>query len=413
MPLTDIACKNAKPREKQYKLNDGNGLYLLVKPNGGRYWRMKYQLDGKEKLLSFGVYPEVSLHEAREKRQEARKLLRDDVDPAQAKREDRRLAMMSRENSFEVVAREWHENKKDSWTEQYGINVMRRLEMDIFPVLGKYPIADIEPPDMLHAIRLIEKRGALDVSKRIAQVCGQIFRYAIATGRARRNPIPDIRDAFKPALKGHFASIDPSDLPAFIRTLNQNDARLFPSTRIAIRLMMLTFVRTSNLINARWEDFDLENAQWIIPAAHLKQRKAAKMNPKNSHIVPLCRQALELLAELRQYSPDSLLFPGRGRTKTPMSNNTILTALKRMGYGGEMTGHGFRALAMTALKERLGYRHEVVDRQLAHVHKSKVDAAYDRAKFLDERKKMMQEWGDYLDVVAQGKIVVGEFGKAA
>jgi len=238
-------------------------------------------------------------------------LLRADTDPAQVKREEKRLSILNLQNNFEAVAREWHENKKDSWTLQYGINVLHRLEVDIFPTIGKRPIADIEPPDMLDAIRLIEKRGALDVSKRIAQVCGQIFRYGIATGRVKRNPVADIKDAFKPAIKGHLAAIDSDEIPRFVRALNSNDARLFPITRIAIRLMMLTFVRTSNLINARWEDFDEEKATWVIPSAHMKQRMAAKLNPKNSHTVPLCTQAIELLRELRIYSPGELLFPGR------------------------------------------------------------------------------------------------------
>lgn len=413
MALTNTACKNAKPKEKQYKLSDGGGLFLLIKPNGSRYWRMKYRVGGKEKLLAFGVYPEVTLLEARNKRQEARKLLRADTDPAQAKREEKRLSILNLQNNFEAVARYWHENKKHTWTAQYGINVIRRLEADIFPILGKRPIADIEPPEMLDAIRQIEKRGALDVSKRIAQVCGQIFRYGIATGKAKRNPVADIKDAFKPNIKGHFAAIDADGIPEFVRVLDRNDARLFPITRIAIRLMMLTFVRTGNLINARWEDFDLENAMWIIPAEHMKQRLAAKLNPKNNHHVPLCRQAIDLLNELRMYSPGDLLFPGRSNYKIPMSNNTILGALKRMGYKGEMTGHGFRALAMSTLKEKLGYRHEVVDRQLAHAHKNAVDGAYDRAKFLDERKVMMQVWADYLDAAASGKVIPGNFGKVA
>jgi integrase len=382
-------------------------------PNGGKYWRMKYRVDGKEKLLSFGVYPEVSLLDAREKRHDARKLLHSDTDPAQVKREEKRLSILNSQNNFEAVAREWHENKKDSWTEQYGINVLHRLQMDIFPALGKRPIADIEPADMLGAIRQIEKRGALDVSKRIAQVCGQIFRFGIATGRVKHNPVSDIKDAFKPNMKGHFAAIDSEGIPDFIRALDRNDARLFPITRIAIRLMLLTFVRTSNLISARWEDFDLDKGIWIIPATHMKQRKVAKLNPKNSHTVPVCTQAIALLNELRQYSPGDLLFPGRGDNNKSMSNNTILGALSRLGYKGKMTGHGFRALAMSTLKEKLGYRHEVVDRQLAHVHKNAVDAAYDRAKFLDERKTMMQVWADYLDAAASGKVIAGDSGKAA
>ncbi|MEO6959769.1 MAG: integrase arm-type DNA-binding domain-containing protein [Burkholderiaceae bacterium] len=317
MALTDASCKNAKPKDKPYKLADANGLYLLVKPNGGRYWRLKYRVDGKEKLLSFGVYPEVSLLEARGERDKARKLLRGDTDPTQAKREEKRLSILNNQNNFEAVAREWHPIKKDSWTGQYGINVLHRLEMDIFPVMGKRPIADIEPPEMLDAIRQIERRGALDVSKRIASVYGQIFRYGIATGRVKCNPTPDIKDAFKPTIKGHFATIDADGIPAFVRALGRNDTRLFPVTRLAIRLMMLTFVRTSNLINARWDEFDLENGTWIIPAANMKQRKAAKLNPKNSHTVPLCRQAIALLADLRTYSRSDLLFPGRTNHKNP------------------------------------------------------------------------------------------------
>lgn len=412
-PLTDIQPRNAKPKVKPYKLADGGGLYLLINPDGAKYWRMDYRHMDKRKTLAFGKYPDVGLADAREKKTAARKLLDTDIDPAQAKRIEKAGKKKAAANTFEAVAREWHENKKDSWTEQYGINVLRRLEMDVFPLIGKRPLGDIEPPEMLDMIRQIEKRGALDVSKRIAQVCGQIFRFGIAEGRVKRNPVPDIKDAFKPTIKGHFAAIDADGIPDFMRALDRNDARLFPITRIAIRLMLLTFVRTSNLINARWEDFDLDKGIWIIPAADMKQRKAAKLNPKNSHTVPLCAQAIALLNELRLYSPGDLLFPGRTDHKKPMSNNTILAALKRMGYEGEMTGHGFRALAMSTLKEKLGYRHETVDRQLAHVHKSAVDAAYDRAKFLPERKAMMQAWGDYLDAAATGKIIAGKFGRAA
>ncbi len=409
----DVIYRNAVAREKPYKITDGGGLFMLVKPSGGKYWRLAYRFGGKEKNLSLGVYqgsPHVSLIEARAEREKAKVLLRQGIDPGQEKQLTLKARELNAANTFEAVAREWHENKLSSWTEQYGVNVLTRLSVDIFPEVGKRPIRDIEPPEMLAAIRKIEKRGALDVAKRNAQVCGQIFRYAIATGRAARNPIPDIKDAFKPSEKTNFAAISTDEIPAFVRALNRNDARLFMPTRIALHLMMLTFVRTNNLINARWQDFDLENATWVIPASEMKQRKAAKANAKNVHIVPLARQALALLQELKTHTGDEFLFPCRTDHKKTMSNGAILMALRRMGYQNKMTGHGFRALAMSTIKERLKYRHEVIDRQLAHVHKSATDAAYDRAQFLDERRVMMQEWADYLENAAAGAKIIPLYG---
>ncbi len=412
----DATYRNAEARDKPYKISDGGGLFMLVNPNGSKYWRLAYRFGGKEKLLALGVYkgnPHVSLTEARAERAKAKELLKGGVDPSQEKR----LSIKSREvnaaNTFKAVAKEWHEIKSSGWTKQYGVNVLHRLTLDIFPEIGERPIRDIEPPEMLAAIRKIEKRGALDVAKRNAQVCGQIFRYAIATGKASRNPIPDIKDAFRPSEKVSFAAISVDDLPAFIRALDRNNARLFAPTRIALRMMMLTFVRTSNLIAARWKDFDLDSATWTIPAVEMKQRKAAKLNPKNVHIVPLATQVLELLDELKSFSDGEYLFVSRTDHKKHMSNGAILMALRRMGYQNIMTGHGFRALAMSTIKERLGYRHEVIDRQLAHVHKSATDAAYDRAQFLTERKVMMQQWADYIDAAADRKVVSGSFIKAA
>lgn len=409
----DVTYRNAVASDKPYKISDGGGLFMLVKPNGGKYWRLAYRFGGKEKTLALGVYqgsPHVSLIEARAKREKAKALLKNDIDPAQ----DKQLTIKKREinaaNTFKAVALEWHGVKASGWTAQYGVNVLHRLSIDIFPEIGDRPILDIEPPEMLAAIRKIESRGALDVAKRNAQVCGQIFRYAIATGKAKRNPIPDIKDAFKPAEKSNFASIDSGEIPAFVRALDRNDARLFAPTRIALRMMMLTFVRTSNLINARWKDFNLESATWTIPAEEMKQRKSAKLNPKNVHIVPLASQALALLEELKAHSGDEYLFPCRTDYKKPMSNGAILMALRRMGYQNKMTGHGFRALAMSTIKERLKYRHEVIDRQLAHVHKSATDAAYDRAQFLDERRVMMQQWADYLDSAAAGAKIIPLYG---
>lgn len=405
MPLTDAACKNAKPKDKPYKLADGGGLHLLVKPTGGRYWRMKYRHAGKEKLLSFGVYPEVSLSEARDKRDQARTHLAGEIDPAHAKRKEKQLDALNRQNTFEAIAREWHANKKASLTPGYAAEILHRLEVDIFPLIGDRPVAEIEAPDLLEALREIEKRGALELVRRNAQVCGQVFRYAIATGRAKRNPVPDLKDALKPVQHGHYAALEAKDLPDFLRALDRNDARLYALTRLGIRLMMLTFVRTGELIGARWSEFDLDAALWVIPAERMKMRK--------EHAVPLSRQSLEILLELQTVSGGRpLVFPNQAHPDKPMSNNTILFALGRMGYKGRMTGHGFRALAMSTIKEKLGYRHEVVDRQLAHAHKNKVDAAYDRAKFLEERIVMMQHWADYLDGVAGGKVIAGNFKRA-
>jgi integrase len=390
MPLTDTACRNARAKDKAYKLTDGAGLHLLVKPNGGRYWRMKYYFAGKEKLLSFGTYPEVTLAEARERREKARKLLGNNVDPSAVRKVEKQQRLLNAENTFEAIAREWHQNKISSWTERHGANVLHRLEVDIFPVLGRRPIADIEAPELLAALRRVEARGALEIAKRLNQTCGQVFRYAIATGRAKRNPVPDLRDALKPIVKGHYAAIEIKELPDFMKALEQNDARLYALTRLAIRLMLLTFVRTGELIGAKWTEFDLEDCQWTIPAERMKMR--------SEHIVPLSKQTLAILRELKLLTGNrAYLFPNQARPTDHMSNNTILGALKRLGYQGKMTGHGFRALAMSAIKEKLGYRHEVVDRQLAHAPRNKVDAAYDRAKFLGDRKKMMQHWADYLD----------------
>jgi integrase len=260
---------------------------------------------------------------------------------------------------------------------------------------------------MLHTLQKIEKRGAHEMSRRAMQYCSQIFRYAIVTGRAERNPTADLKGALKPVKHGHFAALDVKDLPEFLQAIESHEVRLFIQTRLAIRLMMLTFVRTGELIKAKWDEFDLDTGEWNIPAERMKMRRP--------HIVPLSKQAIVVLRELQKLSGNrDYVFASAAKPRQHMSNNTILKALERIGYKGRMTGHGFRALAMSTIKENLGYRHEVVDRQLAHAHANKVDAAYDRAKFLPERRKMMQEWADYLDDVASGgKVIVGKFKKSA
>jgi len=369
-------------------------MYLEVMPNGSKYWRLKYRMKvngkPKEKRLSIGVYPQVSLKQARERREEAKRLLSEGKDPSIEKQKRQLLVEQNNSCTFKAVALDWYNNRKDMWKPRYAAEVITRLENDIFPQIGNYPITEIEPPLLLVVIRSIEKRGAYELAKRQLQKCGEIFRFAIAEGKAIRDPSRDISEALKPVKQTHFAALDIEELPEFLRALNSNHARLYESTRNALKLIMLTFVRTSELINARWEEIDLEKRVWVIPAERMKMNR--------EHIVPLSRQAIEILKMQCELSGHrDLVFPSSVKPRKAMSNNTILGAIKRLGYKGRMTGHGFRALAMSAIKQELGYRHEVVDRQLAHVPKNKIDRAYDRAMFLEDRKVMMQEWADYID----------------
>ncbi|MBL1147365.1 MAG: integrase arm-type DNA-binding domain-containing protein [Pseudomonadota bacterium] len=400
MKLTDNQCKNAKPMEPPSKaprkLADGQGLYLWVMPNGAKYWRYTYRVPSsqegqkKQKTLALGVYPEISLKEARDKKLEARKLVSEGKDPALERKKTNIMANQNAANTFEVIAREWYENRKSRWRPRYAEEVLKRLEDDILPHLGGYPIKEIEPPLLLEVIRKIENRGAYDLARRQLQKCGEIFRYAIACGKTVRDPSPDIKEALKPVKKGHFAAIEVKELPDFLKAIESNEARLYQTTRNALKLITLTFVRTSELINAEWKEIDFENKEWIIPAERMKMNRA--------HIVPLANQSIEILKSQKVIAGNwPLVFPSSVRPRNSISNNTILGAIKRLGYKGRMTGHGFRALAMSTIKQELGYRHEVVDRQLAHVPKSKIDKAYDRAQFLDERTQMMQEWADYID----------------
>ena len=394
MKLTEITCKNAKhdkPKSKSpKKMSDGQGLALWVMPNGSKYWKYAYRFNGKQKNLSIGVYPEISLKQARFKRIEAKELLDAGRDPSLEKKKQKVMKEQDNENTFKVVALEWYENRKHIWKPRYAAEVIKRLEEDIFPEIGDYPIKEIEPLLLLQVIRKIERRGAYDLAKRQNQKCGEIFRYAIATGRGGRDPSQDIVEALKPTKKEHFAALDPEELPELLRDIHSNKARLYPTTINAMKLMLLTFVRTKELIEATWEEIDFERKIWRIPADRMKMGK--------EHLVPLSDQAIEILKEQKEIARHwPHLFPSPNKPKQSISNNTILVALKRMGYQGRMTGHGFRALAMSTIKQELGYRHEVVDRQLAHVPKSKIDRAYDRAMFLDERAKMMQCWANYID----------------
>lgn len=402
MPLTDISCKAAKPSDKPRKMADTNGLYLEIMPSGSKYWRLKYRFAGKEKRLAIGVYPEVSLSEARNKREKARKLLAENIDPSQAKKEDKRQTILKCENTFEAIAREWHENQKPGWTERHAHYVIRRLEADIFAPLSMRPIAEITAPELLSTIRLIEKRGAIDLAHRALQTCGQIFRYAIVTGRAERDVSADLRGALKTKKATHHAAMEASELPEFLENLDKYDGH--PQTKLALKLLLLTFVRTTELRAAQWTEINLEAAEWRIPPERMKMRQL--------HIVPLSKQSIGVLEELKKINGHSpFVFPNNANPQKCMSENTILFALYRMGYHSRATGHGFRSTASTILNEK-GFRSDVIERQLAHSERNKVRASYNHAEYLPDRRKMMQHWGDYLEAAANGEsnVIVGKFG---
>ena len=413
-PLTDLQPRTAKPKDKPYKLADGGGLFLLINPDGAKYWRMAYRFAGVQRLLAFGKYPDVSLADARKARAAAREKIIADIDPAQAKRLAKINKATANANTFEAVAREWHQNKLESWQPRTAKNVLHRLEKDVFPLIGNCPIADIKAPIMLDMLRQIERRGAVDMAKRQGQVCGQIFRYAIACGKADIDPVPNLRGALKPIAKGHHAAITPDEIPEFLQAFRKIEGRMYVPTRVMFKLMMLIFVRTSELTETPWSEIDLENESWVIGWQRMKMGKK-KLNPrKMDHHVFLPRQGWELLRELHAITGrNKYLFPNQRDHEKSATNFGILAALKRMGYSGKMTGHGFRSLAMGVIKERLGYRHEVVDRQLSHASGDAYGEAYDRALFLDERKVMMQQYADYIDEIANSKVTRGNFGKAA
>lgn len=388
--LSDAKVRNAKAKTKPYKISDGEGMFLVVTPSGSKYWRLKYFFAGKEKLLALGVYPEISLSDARERRIQARKVLANGHDPGEVKKESKRQLALKVENSFELVAHEWFEKRKREWAANTVKTIFNRLENDILPKLGKRPVAEITAPEVLSMLRAIESRGALDMAKRAMQTSGQVFMYAIATGRAVRNPVPDLKGALETAPSKHRAYLKAADLPEFLEKLEAYDGH--PETKLALRFLMLTFVRTIELRAAEWQEVDLKKAEWRIPAVRMKM--------KEEHIVPLSSQTVALLEQLKKYTGNrQYLFPNQQKLSGFMSENTILYALYRMGYHSRATGHGFRSTASTILNEN-GFHADVIERQLAHNERNKVRAAYNHAEYLPERRKMMQWWADYLDQVA-------------
>ena len=397
MKLNDVAVRKAKPDTKSYKMSDGGGMYLEVMPNGSKYWRLKYRLGGKEKRLALGVYPDVPLILARERREKARKLLAEEIDPGEVKQQSKRSNRENAENSFEAVAREWFTRHRHTWAASHADKIINRLENDVFPWIGSKPIADIKPPELLAVIRRTESRGALDTAHRVKQNCGQVFRYAVATGRAERDPSQDLRGAIPSAKKNHFASItDPVQVGELLRAI-----QAFRGTFVvqsALGLSPLLFVRPGELRRAEWKDFDFDKAEW----------RYFVTKTKTEHSVPLAAQAVAMLRDLYALTGHGrYVFPGRDPQK-PMSDAAINAALRRMGYDTktEITGHGFRAMARTILAEELHQKPEVIEHQLAHKVPDTLGTAYNRTKFLKERREMMQLWADYLDKLKTGAEVI-------
>jgi len=405
MPLTDTAIKNTKPGDKPIKLFDGGGLFLLVTPAGQRYWRLKYRVLGKEKLLAIGVYPDVGLKDARSKRDAARKLLANGVDPGEARKAQKIAKVERAANSFEAVAREWFARQAPGWAPSHASKIIQRLEKDIFPWLGGRPVAEIAAPELLAVLRRIEGRGALDTAHRAHQNCGQIFRYAVATGRAERDPSGDLRGALQPSKHENFASItDPVRVGELLRAIDAFRGTFV--VKCALLLAPLLFVRPGELRSAEWAGFDLDRAEW----------RYFVTKTKTDHVVPLASQAVAILRELHALTGGGrYVFPGRD-PKKPMSEAAVNAALRRMGYDTktEITGHGFRAMARTILHEQLQIKPEVIEHQLAHRVPDSLGTAYNRTKFIDDRTKMMQAWADYLDQLKAGaRILPGKFGQVA
>lgn len=389
MPLTDTKVRSLKGKEKQYKVADGHGLFLVITPNGSKYWRFRYRFVDREKSLAIGVYPDISLAEARDKVHEARKMLVNNIDPAAEKQNKKRARKLAAANTFEAIAREWFQKNSTKWVESHGGRVLNRLEKDVFPYVGTRPITELSAPEILSVLQRIENRGAVETAHRTHQNFGQIFRFAIASGYAQNDPCQHLRGALKPIQQRHHASIvEPKKIGGLLRAINSYEG--FFVTKSALRFAPLVFVRPGELRQAEWSEINFDTAEWRIPAAKMKMRE--------QHIVPLSKQAVVILQELQMLTGRSkYVFPSIRSSKRPMSENTVLGALRRLGYTtDEMTGHGFRSMASTLLNEQ-GWNRDAIERQLAHAERNNIRAAYNYAEYLAERRKMMQHWADYLD----------------
>ena len=387
MSLTNLQIQKAKPKEKQYKLSDGRGMYLIVAPRGGRYWRLDYRFNGKRQTLSLGTFPSTSLKEARRKCANTKSLIEDGIDPSH----QRKIKLAGDKDSFEAVAKEWYGKYRSQWTDNHATTTLRRIEANLFPWLGSRPIAVIEPREILQTLRRIEKRGSLETAHRVQQIASRIFRYAVATGQCTRDPTTDLKGALPPTRSTHFPTItDPPEIGALLRTIDGYQGS--PITQFALQLAPLVFVRPGELRHCEWAEIHTDEATWRIPSTKMKMRR--------DHIVPLSRQALSILEELQPLTGSGIYaFPSARSATRPMSENTINGALRRLGYTtDEFTGHGFRSMASTILNEN-SWNRDAIERQLAHVDNNSIRATYNYAEHLEERRRMMQWWADYLDTL--------------
>lgn len=387
-PLSDMQISKAKPKLEQYALRDGGGLYLVVTPSGGKLWRLDYRFENKRLTLAIGAYPSISLADARERRLEAQKQIASGVNPSAVKKVLQKAVITA--NSFEAIAREWHAKFINTWVEKHGFHKLQRLESNIFPWVGATNIAEVTTVDLLHALRIVENRGAVDLAHRIRTTCVQVFDYAIATGRCGRNTARDLKGALPPAKGGHHAAItEPAELGKLLKAIEGYNGHF--ATLCMLKLLPMFFCRPGELRQAEWVEFDFTANLWNVPAGRMKM--------KFSHIVPLCKQAVTVLNELRQVTGhEKYLFPSQLSSSRPMSDNTVNTALRRMGYSREeVTAHGFRATARTILDEVLKVRVDLIEHQLAHAVRDTNGRAYNRTTFIDERRDMMQIWADYLE----------------
>jgi len=394
----------SKAKDKAYKLSDGGGLYLLVNTNGSRYWRLKYRVAGKEKLLALGVYPDVSLADARAKRDEAKRTLAAGGDPGEVKQTEKQAKILAVSNSFEALAIEWHEHKRPNWSQGYASDILEYLQKDVFPFIGKRAIAEIKAAEMLLVLRKMEQRGVLDKLKKTRQACRQIFTYAVITGRAEHNPVTDLAGALKAPKQKHFPHLLTEQIGGFLRALSEYTGSKV--TQNATRLLMLTGTRTIELRAAEWAEFDFEKGIWQIPAERMKMRRP--------HVVPLSIQAKSLLEEIHQLTGRGrYVFPGRNDAGKTMSEASINQVIKRIGYDGKATGHGFRHTMSTILHEQ-GYNTAWIETQLAHADKNSIRGTYNHAQYLDGRREMLQWYADYMDALESNENVVhGSFGKRA
>jgi integrase len=405
--LTDTEVKNTKPGPKPIKLFDGEGMFLLIQPQGGKLWRLKYRIGGKEKLLALGTYPEVKLKDARDRRQAAREMIAKGIDPSEARKAEKTSRTSQSEGTFEAVAREWHKVIHAVKTsESHAARTLIRLEQDAFPYIGAAPIADINAPKLLAVLRRVEGRGAIETAHRVKQACGQVFRYGIATGRCERDPSADLKDALQPVIVKHHAAVtDPKAVGGLLRAIHGYEGH--PVTRTALKLAPLVFLRPGELRHAEWAEIDLEAALWTIPATRMKRSKQQKLSGA-PHLVPLSAQAVAILRDLQPLTGrGQYVFPSPRTSQRPMSENGVLSALRRMGFEKEeATGHGFRATARTLMAERLSIDENIIEAQLAHAVKDSLGRAYNRTEFVDQRRAMMQTWADYLDKLRNGAEVI-------